>query len=356
MILGIILIRNDVRGYLVRGISMLSNSDFKTLNKLAYKITSYYPYIRDTDGYKSKQSRYLDKTMSCSRDEAILSVERFMIDARVKESREAFIAAFDIYCRLVGKVSNELVKRISEQHQTGKGNLKWYDIYSSEELLIWDMLRVHSVPELSKYITVRGYDYINSFKKYFLLYKSLTEKHMSVLKKHLFLEIAYNLYCSSCKDFGNDRANCSIINGLLQVQYSIDSNEINNMFKLVGNESVDALTVYDDGSDYVLLVEEYIPGDSVTPEDTMEHTYIVDPDTLEVFNDNGKFQNLQKIVLSTIEMANRYVGPVDVIRVENGVRYKGYVGLATGMDGFTEFLPYDTESERQGVQTSFVVM
>lgn len=323
---------------------------------MASKIIMFNKNIRDTNKYKNMKSIFLDKTMSCSKSEAISSLRYFMSKARVSEDDEYFIAAFDICCRLLGKLSDDLFKKILTQHQIGKGSLKWYDIYNSEELMVWDMLRVHSDPGLSEYSTVRGYEYINSFKKYFLLHKSLTEKQMNVLKKYLFVEIAYNLYCSGGRDFGNNKANCSIMNNLLQAQYSINANEINDMFKLVGSDRVGAFTVYDDGSYYVLLVEEYIPGDSITPEDVIEYTYTVDPDTLEIFNDNCKFKNLQKIVLSLVDMANRYVGPVDVIRVENGVKYKSYVGLATGMNGFTEFLPYNTESEKQGVQTSFVVM
>lgn len=335
---------------------MINADEFKKLNDVASKIIMSNKNIRDTNKYKNMKSIFLDKTMSCSKGEAITSLCYFMSKAMVSGDNEYFIAAFDICCGLVGKFSDDLVNKIISQHQTGRGSLKWYDIYSSEELMVWDMLRVHSDPGLSKYPTVRGYEYINSFKKYFLLYKRLTEKQMNVLKKYLFIEIAYNFYCSGGRGFENNKANCSIMNNLLQAQYSVNANEINNMFKLVCNDRVGAFTVYDNGRDYVLLVEEYVPGDRVTPEDTMEYTYIVDPDTLEVFNDNGKFKNLHKIVLSLVDMANRYVGPVDIIRLESGVKYKSYVGLATGMDGFTEFLPYDTESEKQGVQTSFVVM
>lgn len=335
---------------------MINADEFKKLNDVASKIIMFNKNIRDTNKYKNMKSIFLDKTMSCSKGEAISSLCYFMSKARVSGDDEYFIAAFDIYCGLLGKSSDDLVKKITVQHQTGKGSLKWHDIYSSEELMVWDMLRVHSDPGLSEYSTVRGYEYINSFKKYFLLHKSLTEKQMNVLKKYLFIEIAYNLYCSGGRGFENNKANCSIMNNLLQAQYSVNANEINDMFKFVGSDRVGAFTVYDDGSDYVVLVEEYIPGDSVTPEDVIEYTYTVNPDTLEIFNDNGKFKNLQKIVLSLVDMANRYVGPVDIIRVERGAKYKSYVGLATGMDGFTEFLPYDTESEKQGVQTSFVVM
>lgn len=335
---------------------MINADEFKKLNDVASKIIMSNKNTRDTNKYKNMKSIFLDKTMSCSKGEAISSLCYFMSKARVSGDDEYFIAAFDICCRLVGKFSDDLVKKITAQHQTGMGSLKWYDIYSSEELMVWDMLRVHSDPGLSEYSTVRGYEYINSFKKYFLLHKRLTEKQMNVLKKYLFIEIAYNLYCSGGRNFENTKESCSIMNDLLQAQYSVNANEINNMFKLVGNDSVDAFMVYDNGSDYVLLVEEYVPGDSVTPEDAMEYTYIIDPDTLKVFNDNGKFKNLQKIVLSLVDVANRYIGPVDIIRVEKGAKYKSYVGLATGMDGFTEFLPYDTEIEKQGVQTSFVVM
>lgn len=335
---------------------MINAGEFRKLDDMASKIIMFNKNIRETSKYKNMKSIFLDKTMSCSKSEAVTSLCYFMSKARVSGDDEYFIAAFDIYCGLMGKFSNDLVKKILAQHQTGKGSLKWYDIYSSEELMVWDMLRVHSDHGMSEYFAVRGYEYINSFKKYFLLHKCLTEKQMNVLKKYLFVEIAYNLYCSGGRDFGNNKENCSIINNLLQAQYSVNANEINDMFKLVGSDRVGAFTVYDDGSDYVLIVEEYVPGDSVTPKDIIEYTYTVDPDTLELFNDNNKFKNLQKIVLSLVDMANRYVGPVDIIRVENGVKYKSYVGLATGMDGFTEFLPYDTESEKQGVQTSFVVM
>lgn len=257
-----------------------------------------------------------------------------------------------------GILKNQSVsaEKIARQFAIGTGDLKWSDIWENEESLIWDMLRVYSNPELSRYRTVRGYEYINSFKKYFLLHKRLTEKQINVLKRHLFIEIAYNLYCSKGREFMNDKIHCSILNNLLQSQCVINNNEVNNLFDLIGNYYVDAITIYDDGGKYILLVEEYIPGDSVTPEDTNEHTYVVDPDTLELVNDSGRFKNLQKIILSMIKMANRYVGPVDIIRVEKRAKYKGYIGLATGMDGFTEFLPYDTESERQGIQTSFVIM
>lgn len=334
---------------------MISSGEFKKLNNIADKIIKLNKNIRDTNKYKNMKSVFLDKTMSCSKNEAISSLCYFMHKARVSGDDEYFMAAFDLCHGLIGKSQEDLAKKILTQRQIGNGNLKWSDIWDSEEHLIWDMLRVHSNPELFGYTTVRGYEYISSFKKYFLLHKHLTEKQINVLKSHLFIEIAYNLYCNKEKEFTNDKIHCSILNNLLQSQYVINNNEVNHLFDLIGNYDVDAITIYDDGSNYVLLVEEYIPGDSVTPGDTNEHTYVVNPDTLELFNDSGRLKNLQKIVLSTIEMANMYVGPVDIIRVEKGSKYKGYVGLATGMDGFTEFLPYYTESERRGVQTSFVV-
>lgn len=332
---------------------MVIAGNFKKLSKIADNIIKFDPDIRDTNKYKNMKSIFYDKTMSCSKNEAISSLCYFMSKARVSGDDEYFMAAFDIYCGIIGSSPEGLIEMISAQHQSGTGSLKWYDIWDSEEHMIWDMLRVHSNPELFGYSTVRGYEYINSFKKYFLLYKRLTEKQINVLKSHLFIEIAYNLYCNKGKEFMNDKTHCSIINNLLQSQYVIDNNEVNHLFDLIGNYCVDAITLYDDGSNYVLLVEEYISGDSVTPGDTNEHTYVVDPDTLELFNNSGRFKNLQKIVLSMIEMANMYVGPVDIIRVEKGSKYKGYVGLATGMNGFTEFLPYSTES---GIQTSFVIM
>lgn len=110
-------------------ISMLSNSNFITLNKLAERVVSHYPDIRSTEKYINVKSKYLNEIKNYSKSKAILSLEKYMIDARVNENREYFVAAFDIYCRVVGVLSEELIKKISKQHQLGIGDIKWNDIY-----------------------------------------------------------------------------------------------------------------------------------------------------------------------------------------------------------------------------------
>lgn len=62
--------------------------------------------------------------------------------------------------------------------------MKWNEIYNSEEALIADMLKTKSdVNTVPYYQLVKGYEYIESFKKYYTKHGMLTEKQLTQLKR-----------------------------------------------------------------------------------------------------------------------------------------------------------------------------
>lgn len=76
-----------------------------------------------------------------------------------------------------------------------KSKLNWKDFYDSESELILDLLRcVANERILYSYQMPRGYEYINSFKKFYCQYKYLTNKQMWVLQNRIFSELLYHLY------------------------------------------------------------------------------------------------------------------------------------------------------------------
>lgn len=61
---------------------------------------------------------------------------------------------------------------------------KWTEFYSSEEELIKYMLKTKSDPATPYYHQlVKGYGYIDSFKKYYKKYGKLTDRQMTQLKR-----------------------------------------------------------------------------------------------------------------------------------------------------------------------------
>ena len=65
-----------------------------------------------------------------------------------------------------------------------KYNVKWTDLYDSEEELLNDMMRTYSDPDTAyHWKLVKGYGYIDSFKKYYTKNGKLTEKQMTQLKR-----------------------------------------------------------------------------------------------------------------------------------------------------------------------------
>ncbi len=72
--------------------------------------------------------------------------------------------------------------------------MKWNELYNSEEELIQDMLKTKSDPnKYQSYELVKGYEYIESFKKYYKKNNKLTDKQMIQLKR-LAPSIYSNLY------------------------------------------------------------------------------------------------------------------------------------------------------------------
>lgn len=73
-------------------------------------------------------------------------------------------------------------------------NKKWSDLYRNEEDLIQDMLKTKSDPNTVAYIhLVKGYEYIEGFKKYYEKNGCLTPKQMTQLKR-LATEIYKNVH------------------------------------------------------------------------------------------------------------------------------------------------------------------
>lgn len=60
----------------------------------------------------------------------------------------------------------------------------WTDYYNTEQELIDDMLRTRSNPGSAYYHQlVKGYEYVDSFKKYYKAHGKLTDRQMTQLKR-----------------------------------------------------------------------------------------------------------------------------------------------------------------------------
>lgn len=70
----------------------------------------------------------------------------------------------------------------------------WSDFYKSEGELIQDMLKTRSDPHTTPYWQlVKGYEYIEGFKRYYAKYGVLTDKQMTQLKR-LASEVYKNVH------------------------------------------------------------------------------------------------------------------------------------------------------------------
>lgn len=67
--------------------------------------------------------------------------------------------------------------------------MKWTIFYDSEIDLINDMLKAKSADNVMYHERVRGYAYVESFKKYYKIHGELTPKQMTQLKR-----MAYSIY------------------------------------------------------------------------------------------------------------------------------------------------------------------
>ena len=71
---------------------------------------------------------------------------------------------------------------------------KWTDFYNNEDELIQDMLRTCSDAHTDVYWKlVKGYEYIEGFKRYYAKYGVLTDKQMTQLKR-LASEVYKNVH------------------------------------------------------------------------------------------------------------------------------------------------------------------
>ena len=77
--------------------------------------------------------------------------------------------------------------------------IKWNELYETEQQLIDDMMKTKSNPDkYHHYELVRGYGYIENFKKYYKKNGKLTDKQMTQLKR-LAPSIYSNLYKNNFK-------------------------------------------------------------------------------------------------------------------------------------------------------------
>ena len=72
--------------------------------------------------------------------------------------------------------------------------MKWTELYANENDLVLDMLKTKSdIDKNFSYEVVKGYEYIESFKKYYAKHNELTVKQFVQLKR-LAKAIYSNLY------------------------------------------------------------------------------------------------------------------------------------------------------------------
>ena len=65
-----------------------------------------------------------------------------------------------------------------------KTSVKWNELYSNEQELINDMLQTKSdVKAYPYYQIVKGYEYVEGFKRYYAKHGILTDKQMTMLKR-----------------------------------------------------------------------------------------------------------------------------------------------------------------------------
>ncbi len=73
-------------------------------------------------------------------------------------------------------------------------NTKWTDLYKNEQELINDMMLTYTDENTAYYYKLcKGYEYLNSFKKYYQKNGCLTEKQMTQLKR-LAKEVYKNVH------------------------------------------------------------------------------------------------------------------------------------------------------------------
>lgn len=87
----------------------------------------------------------------------------------------------------------ELKRELINRAKCSFKSVKWDSLYDSESQLIDDMMKTNSAPNLPPYKLVRGYDYINSFKRVIDSGNTLSPAQMRQLKR-LACDIFINVH------------------------------------------------------------------------------------------------------------------------------------------------------------------
>lgn len=250
-------------------------------------------------------------------------------------------------------ITEELRNKIIHNRNCIGSQLKWSDIYDTEEELIRDMCRV-SVHAKSKNILsryVRGYEYITGFTKYYLNNRMLSQKQLGVLKRHMFKEITYYLYSGDyVKGFTEFRDQYVTLD-MKQIPYKgAIQDEFRNLVSAIEELRNDiyfsfiSFIVYDNTDGIVLCLDtvEFSPESGYSYE---TFYFILDRDTLKINTEKSDVvyfdkEKLETYVHKSILLANLLVGPVDCICINTesrGDRY--FIGYN---DKKEDFLTIDT--------------
>lgn len=263
------------------------------------------------NSYDQAENYLIDVTMSCDYEEALVQLKLFKAES--KKGSYLHTAASVLIEHLINhskiqklnyKIQRTRMLEDGNYSSLNKDYFHWQDLWDSEEDLIKDLMRIVAKPEyiIPASLAPRGYEYINSFKRYYCKNHNLTIKQKTVLLKHMYPEIAYSLYVH-----GTDRSVYDEVFGICKsLQYTRTS-----YFTLSGMEDL-------------LLWDKQGTGDCYSWE------YLDKSEKKNDYSQYGYF--LEDCVKKLENYANMVVGPVDCIRYREGA---GVVGdfIKVGLDG-----------------------
>lgn len=212
--------------------------------------------------------------------------------------------------------------KISRNREYNQDKIKWYDIYNTEQELIFDMLRLVSNPDLLyQYEMPRGYEYLNSFKKYYCSYKCLTNKQLWVLKNRMFLEIVYWLYVKGYNHDSEDEY------GSWKVLSRCFNKRIQEIFP---SNLCNKFIIYSPTNADIYVVELYNQGNKVELELKRDFSRFIEK------LDESIEKQLLFYAVSLVKYAVTVVGEVDCIIVERDISLLGRDEICMG-----DVLPQD---------------
>lgn len=162
--------------------------------------------IRYTKKYQLAYDTHIEMTLSCDEYECKKASEEVMAKALLAGNDFVLVAVYDIYSRnyefIEDDCGEDIANKVRRLRMTegGENEVDWFDIFKSLSGMYKAMLRVVSnYPGMPHYKQPRGYEYLDSFRRYFCNKHELSRKQDWVLQKKLFLEIAYSL-CTNMKN------------------------------------------------------------------------------------------------------------------------------------------------------------